>query len=235
MDVDSIAHGVDFTESVIEAVSGCNILIALIGRDWLAITDSEGRRRIDNPDDWVRIEIETALKSHIPVVPVLVDGAALPQLSDLPPSLQPLIRRQALQLTHTGFRAGVEILSESINEIFGDVQGGPQPAYQRWWRLNLLDQTGTKSTFRLSSGTEVHEITVTHDLGIQIEADGKLEGIFGVLKGGDISLKGLSSALKTEVTIQVYMTGDEEPMAVGQIKWLVVKIGDVILTYPRRR
>src|SRR5215472_13765092 len=75
MDVDSIAYGVDFTRAVVDAVSGCDVLLVLIGRDWLAITDGKGRRRLDNSDDWVRVEIETALQRDIRVVPMLVDGA----------------------------------------------------------------------------------------------------------------------------------------------------------------
>jgi TIR domain len=117
MDVDSIDIGVDFTRAVIEAVSGCNILLALIGRDWSAITDSKGRRRIDNPDDFVRVEIETALQRDIRVVPVLVDGAVLPQANDLPPSLQPLTRRQALELSHTSFRSEISRLVAAVDEV----------------------------------------------------------------------------------------------------------------------
>ena len=117
MDVDSVAYGVDFTRAVIDAVSGCDVLLALIGRDWLAITDEKGRRRLDNPDDWVRVEIETALQRDIRVVPVLVDGAVLPQVSDLPPSLRPLTRRQALELSHTGFRSEVTRLIAAVDQV----------------------------------------------------------------------------------------------------------------------
>ena len=118
MDVDSIAIGVDFAEAVIEAVSGCDILLALIGQDWATIADSKGRRRLDNPDDFVRIEIEAALHRDIRVVPLLVDGASLPQADDLPSSLQPLTRRQALELSHTGFRSEVARLIAAADEVF---------------------------------------------------------------------------------------------------------------------
>src|ERR1051326_8569899 len=74
MDVDSIAIGTDFTKAVIQAVSGCSILLALIGRHWSSITDTRGIRRLDYPHDFVRVEIETALQRDIRVVPVLVDG-----------------------------------------------------------------------------------------------------------------------------------------------------------------
>ncbi len=127
MDIDSIALGADFTEAIREAVSGCNILLALIGRNWLGITDSTGRRRLDNPDDFVRVEIETALQRSIRVVPILVDGAELPQAQDLPQGLQPLILRQALQLTYTGFRSQVESLLETVAGVLEGEPGRGEP------------------------------------------------------------------------------------------------------------
>ncbi len=121
MDVDTIASGVDFTEKVIGNLSECNALLALIGRHWSAITDSNGRR-IDSPDDPVRVEIEVALQRNITVVPVLVDGAELPQVNDLPPSLQPLIRRQARELRHASFQSDVTRLIADIDEVIGRKQ-----------------------------------------------------------------------------------------------------------------
>jgi tetratricopeptide (TPR) repeat protein len=123
MDVDSIAIGVDFTEAVIEAVSGCVILLALIGRDWSTVADSRGKRRLDNPDDFVRIEIEAALQRDIRVVPVLVDGASLPQADDLPSSLRSLTRRQALEVSHTSFRSEVARLITAADEVFKAARG----------------------------------------------------------------------------------------------------------------
>jgi hypothetical protein len=127
MDVDSIAIGTDFTRAIAEAVSGCDILLALIGRDWSAITDGKGRRRIDNPDDFVRVEIETALERDIRVVPILVDGAVLPQVDDLPISLRPLIRRQALEFSHSSFRSDVSRLIAAIDEVIEVEPGRSAP------------------------------------------------------------------------------------------------------------
>jgi hypothetical protein len=123
MDIDSIAIGADFTKAVIEAVSACDIVLALIGPHWSAITDIKGVRRIDYPQDWVRAEIETALRRDIRVVPVLVDGAVMPQSTDLPPSLQPLIRCQALELSHTGFRSQASRLIAAVDAVFEAGQG----------------------------------------------------------------------------------------------------------------
>jgi WD40 repeat protein/tetratricopeptide (TPR) repeat protein len=119
MDVDSIAIGVDFTTAITEAISGCDILLALIGREWLSITDTGGRRRLDDPDDFVRVEIEAALQRDIRVVPVLVEGAVLPHASDMPPSLGPLVRRQAFMISHAGFGAEVSQLIAAVDVVLG--------------------------------------------------------------------------------------------------------------------
>jgi len=124
MDVDSIAFGMDFVQAVTEAVAGCDVLLALIGRQWTAVADGRGRRRIENPDDFVRVEIEAALARDIRVVPVLVEGAVLPDAGDLPPELRPLVRRQALVLTHAGFGAEVSRLIAAIDQVLGT---GPSP------------------------------------------------------------------------------------------------------------
>jgi hypothetical protein len=116
-DIDSIASGVDFTNRIIEDLSVCNVLLALVGRHWSVITDSKGTRRLDNPGDYVRVEIEIALQRDIPVIPVLVDGAALPQADDLPPSLRPLTRRQARKLSHTSFQSDVTRLISDVDKV----------------------------------------------------------------------------------------------------------------------
>ena len=129
MDVDSIAFGLDFTQAITEAVSRCEILLALIGREWAAVTDGRGRRRIDDPEDFVRVEIEAALQRDIRVVPVLVEGAELPEAGDLPPGLRPLVRRQALVLSHAGFGAEVSRLIAAIDQVLGTGPGrADQPA-----------------------------------------------------------------------------------------------------------
>ena len=94
-DVDTIPFGVDFRKFLASEVHQCQVLIAIIGRDWLNAQDGDGHRRIDNPADWVRIEIESALARDIPVIPLLVRGARLPKAASLPPSLQDLAYRNA--------------------------------------------------------------------------------------------------------------------------------------------
>lgn len=122
MDVDSITRGADFTEKLMGDLSACNVLLALIGQNWSAITDSKGKRRLDNPDDWVRVEIEIALQRGIEVIPVLVDGAVVPQADRLPPNLRPFARRQACELRHTSFQADVKRLINDISAVITRAQ-----------------------------------------------------------------------------------------------------------------
>src|SRR6266508_306274 len=74
-DVDSIQLGDDFVEVITSAVGSCDVLLALIGDEWLTITDEDGQRRLDDPNDFVRLEIEAALTRNVRVIPILVDGA----------------------------------------------------------------------------------------------------------------------------------------------------------------
>jgi hypothetical protein len=97
-DIDSIPLGVDFKQHIESIIQDCDGLIALIGRDWLTLRDALGRRRLDDPEDFVRLEIETALAAGIPVIPLLVDGARMPAMTDLPPGLAPLTLRNGLEL-----------------------------------------------------------------------------------------------------------------------------------------
>jgi len=102
-DVVSIVPGDDFVDDVMTAVRSCAVLLAVIGVRWLAVTGEDGRRRIDDPEDFVRLEIETALARNVRVIPVLVDGARMPSAADLPAGLQGLARRQALELSPASF------------------------------------------------------------------------------------------------------------------------------------
>jgi len=104
-DVNSIELGADFVEVITDAVGSCDVLLALIGRKWLRITGRGRTRRLDDPNDFVRLEIEAALKRKVLLIPILVDGAVMPRAEDLPPSIAPLVRRQALELSPQRFSA----------------------------------------------------------------------------------------------------------------------------------
>jgi hypothetical protein len=108
MDVDTIDIGVEFKEAIESAVGSCDVLFAMIGPRWLTVVDSLGERRLNREDDFVRLEIETALMRNIRVVPALVGGAIMPEATDLPGSLAPLARRNALDMAD-GPRWGYDV------------------------------------------------------------------------------------------------------------------------------
>ena len=117
MDVDSVGLGEDFVKTIEETVGSCDVLIAVIGAHWLTSTDGQGDRRLDNPEDFVRMEIATALRRNIRVIPVLVDGASMPQSTDLPDDLKQLVRRNALQVGDTHFDDDCRRLVAAIEQI----------------------------------------------------------------------------------------------------------------------
>jgi SLOG in TRPM, prokaryote/TIR domain len=117
MDVDTIAPGLDFAEVIAEAVSTCEVLLAVIGPTWLTATDEDGQRRLEDPDDIVRLEIAAALERNIRVIPILVEGAQMPRRQQLPEDLAKLARRNALGLRHESFRADADRLLTAIEPI----------------------------------------------------------------------------------------------------------------------
>ena len=126
-DVDAIPPGRDFVDVLSDRVGRCDALVAIIGRQWVSSVDGSNRRRLDDPNDFVRIEIEAALSRDVPVIPVLVDGAPPPQAADLPDSLKKLARRQAIEISHNRFDSDAERLTEALAKI-EEAQRGPSPS-----------------------------------------------------------------------------------------------------------
>lgn len=132
MDVD-MEPGIDFVEQINEVVSGCVALIAVMGQNWETVTDETGRRRIDDPDDVVRREIEAGLDQGLYVVPTFVNGARMPKREDLPAELQPLARRNGLELSDLRWSYDVGRLLTALDERVTDETemraiAGPEPA-----------------------------------------------------------------------------------------------------------
>ncbi len=117
IDVDNIAPGRDFTEELAARVEQCDVFLAVVGRRWADVVDVDGSRRLDNPNDWVRVEIESAQRLGKHIIPVLVDGAEMPRPEKLPDALQPFARRNAARLTHERFRADVQALVVAIGRL----------------------------------------------------------------------------------------------------------------------
>jgi len=127
MDIDTIRPGDDFVKVFSDKVAACEVLIAVIGKRWLTAPDPRGRRRLEDPNDYVRLEIVSALQRNVRVIPALVDGAQMPPPGELPPDLVPLSRRNAIEVTNTLFRQTVERLIQTIEE---SIKPGPQSSYR---------------------------------------------------------------------------------------------------------
>lgn len=115
-DVNDIPPGADFGVHIAEVLARCSVALVLIGPQWADARDAQGRRRLDDPADWVRVEVEAALqRDGVRVVPVLINGAGLPPAEALPPGLQPLLRRQtAVVRRDPDFRDDVQRLMRSL-------------------------------------------------------------------------------------------------------------------------
>ena len=127
-DIDSIRLGDDFVKEITTAVGSCDVLLALIVDRWLTITDEHGRARLDDPDDFVRLEIEAALTRNVRVIPILVEGARMPQTDELPPSLATLVHRQALELSPSRFEFDTGRLLKVLDSTLADVHAEPAPS-----------------------------------------------------------------------------------------------------------
>jgi TIR domain len=119
IDLDRLRPGQNFPEELERRLSACKVMLCLIGPGWLSACNEEGGRRIDDANDWVRLEIQRALDRGLVVIPVLVDGAQLPRASDLPEPLKLLIERQAATITTNGFRSDMAGLTRDIRAIAG--------------------------------------------------------------------------------------------------------------------
>jgi TIR domain len=129
MDLD-LDPGVDFVDRITKVVSGCVALIVVIGPKWAQLQDAEGGRRIADPDDFVRLEVETGLRRNdVKLIPALVGGARMPRREDLPPELQALARRNALELSEGRWRYDVGRLLDVLDELLPDnTPPAPPPA-----------------------------------------------------------------------------------------------------------
>ncbi len=122
MDVDNIAPGLDFVQVLSDQVARCDVLIAVIGKNWLGATDETGARRLDCPEDFVRVEIESALAQKKRVIPVLVNDARMPRMTDLPESLRSFARCNAVKLSHERFKADTQGLIRSLESALAEAE-----------------------------------------------------------------------------------------------------------------
>lgn len=126
-DVETIEPGVDFVDAINRALQSCSVLLAVIGPRWVSLTDASGKRRLDDPNDYTRLEIVTALRRNdVRVIPVLVEGAQMPDTSQLPDDLQPLCRRNAIELTDKRWEYDVTQLRDTLKKAL-NIEPPPRP------------------------------------------------------------------------------------------------------------
>lgn len=114
MDVDSVAPGEDFVKKIRDTIAASDVFLVIIGPGWLGARTGDGRRRIDLPGDFVRIELSAALAQGLKIIPVLVDGASMPRAEDLPEDVAQLVRHNAVFLTHATFKRDMGALAAGI-------------------------------------------------------------------------------------------------------------------------
>jgi hypothetical protein len=120
-DVDSIPLGLDFKEYLDMKVGECDVFLAIIGNEWVSASDSTGKRRLDDPTDFVRIEIESALERKIPVIPLLVRDAHMPREDDLPSSLRKLVYRNGTPIrSDPDFHRDMDRLIAALEKYVGE-------------------------------------------------------------------------------------------------------------------
>src|SRR5450631_49857 len=114
MDVSGIEPGKDFRKAIDQSVASCSALLAVIGPHWLDARDDAGLRRLDDANDFVRVELASARVRDIRVVPVLVRGARMPRADELPDDLKDLAYRNAVELTHARWKSDVQVLVSAL-------------------------------------------------------------------------------------------------------------------------
>jgi hypothetical protein len=157
MDRYDIPLGVDFTQEIAERLRSCRALVVVIGPKWTSVIGRESRRRLDEPFDWVRIEILAALDRGIPTIPVAVGGAKMPMVDDLPEELRPLARLNGIVLGKTRFGSNLPILFRSLEALQDQARRskglnaqGELPDLSGPWLAELAGRYGSRFTVTLN-------------------------------------------------------------------------------------
>ena len=127
MDIDRIEPGQDFVDAINHSMAEAGVLLVLIGREWIKMTDKSGVPRLDNPEDFVRLEILAGLEQKTVIIPVLLADAEMPSAQALPAPLQPFARRNAIEISDSRFHSDVDRLIEAIEKIFNPQRAAVPP------------------------------------------------------------------------------------------------------------
>ena len=206
-DIDSIELGDDFVEVITAAVGSCDALLALIGDRWLSSTGRDGQRRLDDPDDFVRLEIEAALARNVRVIPILVEGAQMPRADELPTSLARLARRQALELSPARFDADTRrllmVLDRTVAQAKERARQDAEAAAERRRQVGQLQQ-------------RIRDRAAARDWDAVLAASGQLAGLDPAAADPD----GLASVAREQIARrrQAEQAAAERRRQVGQLQ-----------------
>jgi TIR domain len=199
-DVDAIPPGRDFVAAIQRALAHVSLMVVVLGPQWTSVRDGLGRRRLDNPADFVRLEVESGLRRGIPLVVLLADGAMMPEPAHLPPSLAPLAQSPAFPI-----RSGLTLSADLDRAIAAMTRLEPaltrwQPPYPRVALVAVVNVFALYCALALVAAS--HSLSNAHSTGFIV---------FGVV---------FSVAIGVTLAIQVY--GAIKLVRLGQWRWLVV-------------
>lgn len=166
MDIAGIEPGLDFVEAIDKAVGSCDVFIVVIGKQWLNATDADGRRRLDNPEDFIRLELATALRRNIRVIPVLVQGAAAPSSENLPEDLKKISRFQAHEISDSRWDFDVGKLIEALEKVL---------------KKEVTKDEGTKEE-KVQPKTEYPRLEELSTCPVELEPAGKMRRLWRRIK-----------------------------------------------------
>ena len=209
MDVD-LEPGIDFVERITDAVAACHVLIVVMGPKWSTVEDEDGQVRIADPEDFVRLEIQTALRrDDVTLIPVLVSGALMPDREDLPTDIQPITRRNAIELSDGRWRYDVGRLLTRLKELLVGT--------------TTLDEPVITEPVTPEPVTPVPPPAPVRPTPVRIVIEGILvAGLIGVISGGLANAlpSGLSDT--DQVLKRIAIWG---PVAIGIAIWLTYRLG----------
>jgi hypothetical protein len=174
-DIDNIEPGLSFVEVIEERVAASDVILVVIGPGWIGSRDADGRCRLDDPADLVRVEVETGLRRNIRVIPVLIDGATIPRMEELPDGLKLLPSKQAITLHHGSFQRDAEHLNivlskivrsnklalqknDEIIERIRNMESNTGENVSREWRAELVERRWSFFAIQLCRLQECHRV-----------------------------------------------------------------------------
>ncbi len=218
MDIDAIELGVNFRERIEDAVGHCDVLIVMIGKQWLNIKNERGHRRLDEPNDFVRLEIMAALQRGIHVIPILIDGACMPSLTELPGDLSPLSERNGLEIRHSHFTDDANRLINGIESILSPIQASAYPRVQATTTTTSMeeaDNVGDKKGSPSCLASALRGLVIGSISGV----------IMGVLTS---AMYGRVDVLDWAIALLVNILGGVTISFIGVRKWAPILIGMVL-------